>query len=105
MCFVFKSAPIFRHEAPSASFDASARTTGILMRRPDLTAIVTLVSVTAFAIFAAVFPVHGMTTIASARCFGPIGSAPAIVWMISRPQSSSMRRRKLSAVPKRVSVL
>ena len=52
---------MFLHDAPRASFVARDSTTGMETRRADFTAIVTAVSVTAFAIFAAVFPVHGAT--------------------------------------------
>ena len=66
MFFVFISRPMFLHDAPRASFVARDSTTGMETRRADFTAIVTAVSVTAFAIFAAVFPVHGATSTASA---------------------------------------
>ena len=91
MFFVFISRPMFLHDAPRASFVARDSITGMETRRADFTAIVTAVSVTAFAIFAAVFPVHGATSTASARRFGPMGSASAMVWIIFRPQIFSMR--------------
>lgn len=51
MFFVFISRPMFLHDAPRASFVARDSTTGMETRRADFTAIVTAVSVTAFAIF------------------------------------------------------
>lgn len=53
MFFVFISRPMFLHDAPRASFVARDSITGMETRRADFTAIVTAVSVTAFAIFAA----------------------------------------------------
>lgn len=91
MFFVFISRPMFLHDAPRASFVARDSITGMETRRADFTAIVTAVSVMAFAIFAAVFPVHGAMSTASARRFGPMGSASAMVWIIFRPQIFSMR--------------
>ena len=55
--------------------------------------------------FASVFPVQGAMTRASIMFLGPMGSAPVIVCIISLPQIFSILSLKLSAVPKRVSVL
>ena len=52
-----------------------------------------------------VLPVAGATISASSSVFGPIGSTASSVCRIARPQSDSIRARKDSAVPKRVSVV
>ena len=72
---------MFLAEAPSASFVAIARTTGLLFLRCAFTDIVTGVSVIPRAVFAIVFPVQVETTIISKRFLGPIGSASCIVFI------------------------
>jgi hypothetical protein len=66
---------------------------------------VTEVSVMPQANFARVLPVQGATTTKSSSSFGPMGSACAMVWMISRPAVYSIRLQKSQALPKRVSVV
>ena len=95
---------MFCAEAANASFVASANSTGRPMRKFDLTAIVTGVSVMPFASFASVFPVHGATIIRSTIFLGPIGSAPTMVWITSRPEISRSSCKKSDALPNRVSV-
>ena len=100
---MLSSVPIFFAEADSASLVETVISTGLALRRCDLTAIVTGVSVMPQASFASVFPVHGATISRSNIFFGPIGSACGMVLITPLPQMFSAVMMFSSAVPKRVS--
>ena len=101
---MFISLAAFCPEAAIASLLARHIITGRPTLRVDFTAMVTGVSVIPRASFESVLPVQGQTIIASAKCFGPMGSASTMVWSTRRPASSSARSIKSEALPKRVSV-
>ena len=85
--------------------EAMATTTGRLLRRWALAAMVTAVSVMPEASFPRVFPVQGAMTSTSSSFRGPMGSASWTEDMGLCPVSLSTVERKASAVPKRVSVV
>ena len=70
----------------------------------DFTAIVTAVSVTEAASFAAVFEVQGATTIISVRSLGPMVSASVMVSITSLPDIELSLLILAAAFPKRVSI-
>ena len=95
---------MFSAEPESPSFVEKAITSGRPFRRCAFAAIVTAVSVTPFASFARVFPVHGAMTIASIGSRGPSGSASAMVVTTCRPVICISRLMFSEAAPKRLSV-
>ena len=82
----------------------TATTTGLPLRRWDLTAMVTAVSAMPLASFAMVLPVAGAITSTSSSFLGPMGSTDGMSHRTSCPVRSSSRSSSSSDVPKRVSV-
>ena len=87
----------------NASLVEMAIIKGFSFLKWDFAAMVTGVSVIPFASFAIVFPVAGAIIIISVIFFGPMGSAPCIVWIILFPVISSIWAIKSSALPNLVS--
>ena len=103
--FALIKSPIFFIFKPRASFVETDNKSGLSFLRWAFAAIKTGVSVIPFASFASVFPVHGKMTSRSSRLLGPIGSASLMVRIGGKPVISSALFKKLSAVPKRLSIL
>ena len=89
---------MFLAHMASASFVETASSTGPPLRRCDLAAMMTGVSMIPQASLPSELPVQGAMITRSSRCFGPIGSTSGSVCQMGRPQIVSRRLFTCSAV-------